>query len=721
MRLFKNGLGIRAMNEELGMRKERTTGLLDKLKLLAEASKIGDFDITINCAGLSGEETELICLINEAVGNYRAAVEYDLMKYKLTSDALGIALWDMDVVSGDPVNPNNKFTWSQEFRFMLGYSDEHDFPNILSSWSDKLHPEDKQRTLDAFAAHLNDYTGKIPYDIEYRLLLKNGQYRYFRAFGTTLRNSVGIPLRVAGAVMDINEKKQTENQLMITSSIIQNSPNIAFYKKISGKIIYVNPSGSIITGYTHDELMDDGLNRLFDDEETVKYFANKGASDSRANIIRNEVNAKMQNNELRTFATTSFLVDNDAYATVASDITDAKKSELERLEALKELQHSKETAETLVEIRTKDLNRQQSLMNTVNIAAAILLEPNTDDGLKAISSTMEMVCQSVDADRVFLWQNINRDGILHYKQVCKWMRSEYAMGDALLEYTYDEAMPQWKNMLFDGGIINGPLDNLPGYNPASFSMYALQSILIIPLFLKGEFWGFVSFDDCRHHRSFPEAEIYALSSYGLLVVGAIQRNKIMHDLQVAIEDAKKASLAKSRFIANMNHEMRTPMNAIVGLTDLLLEETGVSDNVKKSLKKIGTAGNTLMGLINDVLDISKIEAGKLDLTSVQYDVPSLLNDIITLNLIRIANKPVTFKLDINEDLPCTLFGDDLRVKQILNNLLSNAFKYTKEGTVTFGVSCQHKGDSEWVSFYVSDTGIGIRADDIDKLFSDFFF
>jgi PAS domain S-box-containing protein len=192
----------------------------------------------------------------------------------------------------------------------------------------------------------------------------------------------------------------------------------------------------------------------------------------------------------------------------------------------------------------------------------------------------------------------------------------------------------------------------------------------------------------------------------------------------AYAEAENASEAKSRFIANMSHEMRTPMNVIVGLTDLMLEEESVPATIKDTFKKINIAGNTLMGLINDVLDISKVEAGKLDLKPVQYELASLLNDIVTLNTIRIEEKPIKFILDINEDLPQSLFGDDLRIKQVLNNLLSNAFKYTKEGSVTLGVSCQ-PGDSVtgagtvWLSFSIRDTGIGIRAKDIARLFTDY--
>jgi signal transduction histidine kinase len=195
----------------------------------------------------------------------------------------------------------------------------------------------------------------------------------------------------------------------------------------------------------------------------------------------------------------------------------------------------------------------------------------------------------------------------------------------------------------------------------------------------------------------------------------------LKSLRETMESLKVASEAKSHFIANMSHEMRTPMNVIVGLTDLMLEEDELI-NPKESLKKINTAGTTLMGLINDVLDISKIESGKQELNPVQYEVASFINDIVTLNIVRIAEKPIVFKLEIGDDMPKSLFGDDLRVKQILNNLLSNAFKYTREGSVTLSVTHEMASavpQTVWVTFSVSDTGMGIREEDIKKLFSDY--
>jgi signal transduction histidine kinase/CheY-like chemotaxis protein/ABC-type amino acid transport substrate-binding protein len=377
--------------------------------------------------------------------------------------------------------------------------------------------------------------------------------------------------------------------------------------------------------------------------------------------------------------------------------------------------------EKFLERRTKDLNKQNSLMSAVNNAAAILLEP--DSSLDAINLSMQMICECADIDRVNLWQNFRKDGRLYYRQLHKWYSPEFNLGDEVYEFSYDDTIPVLQYTLYENKTLNGPVEALPEKEREFFSRFNIKSILCVPLFLNGEMWGSVTFDDCHSRHFFQQADEYTLRSWGMLLISAIQRYEIMCELKTAIRGARSASEAKSRFVANMSHEMRTPMNVVIGLTNLMLEETSISGDTKESLKKINTAGNTLMGLINDVLDISKIEAGKLELIPVQYDVANFLNDIITQNTIRIENKPITFKLDISDDLPDKLYGDDLRVKQIMNNLLSNAFKYTKEGTVTLGVSCWRENasgaDNIWVYFYVNDTGIGIREEDLKRLFTDY--
>ncbi|MDR1949429.1 MAG: response regulator [Spirochaetaceae bacterium] len=186
--------------------------------------------------------------------------------------------------------------------------------------------------------------------------------------------------------------------------------------------------------------------------------------------------------------------------------------------------------------------------------------------------------------------------------------------------------------------------------------------------------------------------------------------------------AESASDAKSHFLANMSHEMRTPLNAIIGFAELELgkeKEGEIESETRESLEKIYASGVTLLGLINDILDISKIESGKFELVPVDYDMPSLLNDTVVLNIVRIGSKPIVFTLDIEETLPARLLGDELRIKQIFNNLLSNAFKYTREGQVTLRIRCERDGEGVWMTCSVSDTGMGIREEDMGRLFSDY--
>jgi len=185
------------------------------------------------------------------------------------------------------------------------------------------------------------------------------------------------------------------------------------------------------------------------------------------------------------------------------------------------------------------------------------------------------------------------------------------------------------------------------------------------------------------------------------------------------EEADAANKAKSAFLSTMSHEMRTPLNAIVGLSELILNTGEIQGETEDKLGKIHNSGMTLLGIVNDILDISKIESGKFELHPVKYDSPSLVNDIVSLNIVRIGEKPIKFILTVDENLPQYLFGDDLRIKQVFNNLLSNAFKYTNSGTVEWSMSFERDGDNIWLISKVKDTGMGIKSEDIHKLFKDY--
>ncbi|MDR1798138.1 MAG: transporter substrate-binding domain-containing protein [Clostridiales Family XIII bacterium] len=251
-------------------------------------------------------------------------------------------------------------------------------------------------------------------------------------------------------------------------------------------------------------------------------------------------------------------------------------------------------------------------------------------------------------------------------------------------------------------------------------------------------WRNMTFDyekEAAQRQTWYMVGICALLAFVIILMFALMRHRRQHEERLealvtertaALEEQTRATeaanSAKSDFLANMSHEMRTPLNAVIGLSELSLTQDYSQEETQGNLEKIYNSGVTLLGLVNDILDLSKIESGKFELVPVDYDIPSIINDTVTLNIIRIGSKPIEFKLEIDESLPARLYGDELRVKQIFNNLLSNAFKYTKEGEVTWAMYCEKDEEDPgklWLCAEVRDSGIGIKPENLSTVFGEY--
>jgi signal transduction histidine kinase/DNA-binding response OmpR family regulator/ABC-type amino acid transport substrate-binding protein len=383
--------------------------------------------------------------------------------------------------------------------------------------------------------------------------------------------------------------------------------------------------------------------------------------------------------------------------------------------------------ELVVRNRTTALVRQDQLLHVVNNLASVLLASGMGDLKSSLDNGVAMIAQCMAVDRVYVWRNTVKNNQLFYTRVYEWVKPNEKSRNTEIEFSYRDTFPGWEDMLASGKGINGPLSSFSPEDRARLGPYGIRSILTVPVFLqsgsedsRGTFWGFASFDDCHKDRSFPEGEESILRSGSLLIVNAILREEMSVNIKDTVIKLETASRAKSDFLANMSHEIRTPMNAIIGMTTIGKTAPDV-ERKDYCLSKIEEASNHLLGIINDILDMSKIEANKFELSPAEFNFEKMLQRVVNVISFKVDEKHQNLSVNIDRAIPRTLIGDDQRLSQVITNLLSNAVKFTPEqGSVkldTFLV--KEENGICTIQINVSDSGIGISAEQQSKLFNSF--
>jgi signal transduction histidine kinase/CheY-like chemotaxis protein len=274
--------------------------------------------------------------------------------------------------------------------------------------------------------------------------------------------------------------------------------------------------------------------------------------------------------------------------------------------------------------------------------------------------------------------------------------------------------------LNEAKILNASMFELQDSIRTHLDGMGIRSAVLVPVITRNGFWGMVSFSLTHEDRTFEESQIEIMRSASILLANAIIRQETFDDLVKAREQALVSSQAKSAFLANMSHEIRTPMNAIIGMTNLALA-TDDPEKKDQRIAKIKEASSHLIGVINDILDMSKIEAGKLELYPTSFSFKSMVDRIVSMMSFKIAERNQSLTLSVDPQIPDRLVGDDQRITQIITNLLSNATKFTPEGgKISLEFALRHKdGDVCTIRCSVADNGIGIEPSQQARLFDSF--
>lgn len=574
-------------------------------------------------------------------------------------------------------------TWTNTFRKMLGYQNTEDFPDKLESWSDLLHADDKERVLKEYFDTIHDYTGQKTYDVEYRMITKNHEWRWYHAFGQLSRRPDGSPITYVGMFIDITEQKKLQQQLAEREQeqVLYNNM-LAQFNAIADEsltIVHANMSTDVIEEVRGSDLY---------------------PTDTAGNSLTSYVESRLN----------SFLVEGDREKYIKL---------IEKDTLLGRTANGQEPATMIAFCK-----RASGHPCFVKFSATASRNPLTGDidsfGIESEYNS-EMVSEVLN-EKILAQQ---------YDMVTYIVNGFYGVtiGDAAniekgsifpkerngvyMDYVRDQVMPvvvgtkEEKQQLLHTLSMDTIEEQLTKREP-----YIVDVTCEIQKEIFNKRFYFFTVDRERH--------IYILlkSDMTNILREQQERNTI---LASALHEAEQANVAKTAFLSSMSHEIRTPMNAIIGLNSIALNNPALPEATRDYLEKIDASAKHLLGLINDILDMSRIESGRMILKNEEFSFSNMLDQINTMIHSQCQDKGLEYDCKLLSRVDDYYIGDDMKLKQIIINILGNAVKFTPApGTVTLTVEQTGRfEDHSTLRFVMKDTGIGMDADYLPRIFEPF--
>ena len=586
----------------------------------------------------------------------------------LVNESIHSALWYFECNENDEIVHVN---WSHAFRQILGYHDILDFPNKLDSWSNLLHPEDYDRVMQLLLETIADKTNTTKYNVEYRLKMQDGQYHWFRASAEVIRRLDGSANRIAGIISNIDAEKRSRMQAQRAAAFHRafTSANLCEYyvnlEKNTFDTFKVEPS--LMTAFEQNHTWD-GLVRFFvdnyvveEDKKSVTNFYNRAYITEKLKGLETELRQECRivlDGEERWVSNVVMRgeIEDSEYAMIfLRDITESK-------------------AETARRMQMASDNASMDLLikSMVRLLDRFVVCDLENDRYRFYNLQGEMIYAPTGAYHDFVEQ-----------VVAKYKTLEPLDGLAALfspENIRRNLQDENDIYKFEYCSIDENTYKIASFIPLEWNGTKLVKALLASMNVSQE----------------KKAEIESHKA-----------------LKEAYRAAENASCAKTEFLSNMSHDIRTPMNAIVGLTAIAGANIESQDRVVECLGKITKSSRHLLGLINEVLDMARIESGRISLAEEDFRLPELVDNLLTLTKPAIDEHHHQLEVHIEHIEHEAVCGDSLRIQQVFVNLMSNAVKYTPDGgNITLTIEEKPNGFSELgcYEFSIEDNGIGMTPE-----------